>query len=61
MYIDWNKIGEQAFNVRDPFCGFWTDSGFTPDQNKAKTYTQSSLTKEERDAIEKHQCILLSA
>lgn len=61
MAIDWESVGDKAFNVQDPHCGFWTEDGFTNDQHKAKTYTRSELIDEEKQVIINHGCRLLSA
>lgn len=61
MSIDWNNIGDQAFNVFDHNFGFWAENGFVPNQASAKAYTQSQLTVSERDAIDRGNCTLLSA
>lgn len=61
--IDWEKVGDQKFNVFDPVCGFWTDegSGFVNSQYKAKTYTQDQLTEDERKTLIDTRCILMSS
>lgn len=60
-HINWDSIPDVAFNIKDPYCGWWTNDGFADSQHAAKDYRKSDLTVEERIAINKHKCSIWSA